>query len=239
MAIAHIEGNDAQAFGPQPSLAVTTAGAGTLPSGTAVVGVVVADDIGSGTFASILDDKLNSYPIIATVTNNSRRASIFALGNITNGPKTITVTYASNDGNVQIAFDAYSGCLANSNPVDNSGASFALQVVPTPGTGADGVTSGSVTTVTNGCLIWGAGVHMAAQSAVLSAGTGETSRQSGNLGLLTEDKAQVTAGTIASTFTSSANDASAAGLVALAPAGGGGGGSGLVLRLPRRIFVRR
>lgn len=223
MAIAHIEGNDAQAFGPQPNLGVTTTGGLALPSGTAVVGIVVADDLGAGTFASILDDQANSYPIVATVTNNSRRASIFALGNITNGPKTITVTYLSNDGNVQIAFDAYSGCLVNSNPIDNSGASLAMQVQPTPGTATDGVTSGSVTTVTNGCLIWGGGTDMAAQSSVLTQGTGETLRQSGTLGIITQDKAQTTAGAIASTMTSSVNAAIASALIALQPAGGGGG----------------
>jgi hypothetical protein len=242
MTIAHVQGNSAQAFGGagvSGSLMQVTISA--VGSGNSLVGVV-SGGVGSGqTLTSITDDKGNTYTILdsSVATGAGFATYTFALGNITNGPSTITANWSASVNNWGLAVDEFSGTLANSNPIDNSGASHIGNFQTAPGTGANGATSTAITTVANGCAIWGATIDHSGTANNATAGTGFTLAQTMSIKGITEYLIQSTAGSIAATATLSAVQTQFTAMIALAPAGGGGGGLRPLLLPTRRIFVRR
>ena len=79
-----------------------------------------------------------------------------------------------------------------------------------PGTGANAVTSGNVTTTTNGQYIFGATIQDDFGPIAITPGTGFTERESTDADNATvpqdsEDRIQATAGNIAATFTQNVN----------------------------------
>lgn len=184
---------------------------GTVFYGGAITGIV-----------SIKDDKGNNYNVIDTSSDATavNACTTFVLGNILNGPTTVTFTGTGSD-EIAIWLDEYSGVAPLSNPVD--GAAHKLVNLSVAATTANAITSGTVTPVTNGCLIYGTAINeTTALTAV--AGTGFTIRQSQTAvvaPIYTEDQTQAARAAIAGTFTQSATTATRwfVGVIAILPAG--------------------
>ena len=120
------------------------------------------------------------------------------------GTPTIQSQYNPTPGTTQaqntvMSIDPFTGSDAAS---ANDGQNAQLQNAP--GTGTDAVSSGTITTATNGSLVYGACIESSTGTDPGSIGTGFTLAQSnpgGGLVLKTEWKTQVTAGATAATFT--------------------------------------
>lgn len=193
-------------------------------SGNAVVGIV---SFGTGTLNSVTDDKGNTYNRETTINDgvNSQNAASFSLGNITNAPTTVTANFSAGVGARSIAVAEYSGISAVADPRDGHGG----QLQPSPGTGTNGLTSGSgncVTTI-DGDTIVGLTADSGG-SAVISHGTSfsairVTDTTAGCAGLNIEDLTQgAHSATTVATFTQNANDAGLTWAIALKAAAGGG-----------------
>lgn len=172
-------------------------------------------DYSPTTFVSATDSASNTYTLLDELrdTTNNVVLATFIRGNITNAPTTVSVTTSTASGNFIIACDEYTGAAAVTNPQDGHN----IQNQQTPTTGTDAVTSPTITTTVNGDIIWGATVNTAAQSLLTTNGTGYTTRQSGSHGGHSEDKQQATAGSVAATYTKSANTAQTTAVVAIHP----------------------
>jgi hypothetical protein len=166
---------------------------------------------GSGTndLTSVTDDKGNTYTVQQTVLDTAQAESMaaFFLPNITNGPITITGNLSTARGFRGIAFHEVSGVLT-SLPLDKNAGQDLIQ----PGTAANAVTSGSVTTTAAGDYIFAGTTDTAAvHASEFAAGTGYTIReQTGSAtaaSLATEDQIQAAAAAIAGTFTAAADGA--------------------------------
>lgn len=227
MAILHVQGIANFTSGGQTTITATFGAA--ITSGNAVVGAVHFDD-NNTTINSIADDKGNNYSFKSTAgagtqTDNVKEASgnfgvtaNFVLGNITNAPTVITVTFSSTSGGPHIVADEFSGIFANTAPVE----AHAGQVQTAPGTGTDALTSGPITPATNGDLIYGVTVENE-DSTLSSSGTGFTSTGldtgPGTHRLTSEWLVQGSAGSIAATFTSATGTNSSTLVMALKAAG--------------------
>lgn len=190
--IAHVQGM-VGASGPSSGVTTVTATfSAAVGSGNAVVGVAIC--LGSQVLSGVTDDKGNTYTIIDNASG-AHAFSTFWRGNITNGPTTITATFTASTGYPQIIMDEYSGVVS----MDGHKALYAGTV-----SGTDGLSTGNFTTTKNGDVIWGA-AYNAAGTTNISSGTGFTQREqdpvSGNWSLVSEDKTQTTAGSVAVTFT--------------------------------------
>jgi hypothetical protein len=224
------------------TIAVTLTAAVT--SGNAICGMVGHDS--AATLTSVTDDKSNTYNLETSVvdTTNSERVTAFSLGNITNGPSTITANISSSVGARSLIADEFSGILAASNPRDSTAHGGLWN--SSPGTGANGVTSGTFTTATNGDLLYGATANDSGDdTGTLTAGTtsgsfaltGTSSLTSSNACSMLKSEwcAQTTAGAgTAATFTQSVNVSRVTFLVALKAAA-----ASPVFALPRRVFLKR
>lgn len=148
-------------------------------------------------------DGTNTYTLIhnpTTVDTTSRYAMFYCLS-VTAGTFTVTANLSGAAfGNVIVHLIRGSGAVT----LDKS----ALASQGFPGTGTDAVSSGNVTTTTDGQYIFGASAKVNAAGNVLTAGTGFTSRtQQNNSGAasLSESRTQTSAGAIAATFTTSSD----------------------------------
>src|SRR6185312_3488206 len=148
MTISHVQSGTNQVAGAATSITVTLGSA--VGSGNCVVGAVTRND--NEAVVTITDDKGNTYTNLDQVHDASTGYYVtsFVLGNIINGPVTITATFGGSEGFRTIAVDEYSGVSVVSNPNDG----HAGQLQAAPGTGTDAVTSGAFTTTANGNLIW-------------------------------------------------------------------------------------
>lgn len=187
-------------FGPVTgSNSTTISFPAAVASGHAVMGIATFGS--SNQLRTITDDKGNSYSIDDSITDvpNDQTTVSFHLINITNSPITLTFTFL-NTGYYNAAMMAED--YANVGALDK----HTIQLQVSPGTTADAVSSGSVTTAFNGELIFGATSPPSA-AGTLSAGTGFTLQDSRDLtgGLIplgTESLVQGAAGAVAATFTS-------------------------------------
>lgn len=115
--------------------------------------------------------------------------------NIRSGSNTVTVSFGEGHQYRRIAISEYSG-VAPASPLDVTAKNMADGV-----TAANGITSNSATTSTDGELIFGAVMDDAGVTTI-AAGAGFTQRASvNNKDLVIEDMIQKTAGTVASTQT--------------------------------------
>ncbi len=189
-------------------------------SGNAVVGSFSIDSSGGGDIVSVTDDKGNTYTVVDNVNDatNVQRFCSFVLGNITNGPATITVGSTSKSFRT-VTWEEISGVAALSDPRDGHGG----QLQTAPGTSSNGVTSGSVTTTVNGDLIWGATCN-SSDGTVPSVGSGFAAGTGDSDGaiIVTENRTQTTAGAVAATFTAASNVHFITLVMALKAADGGG-----------------
>lgn len=201
MAITRVQGASNTASVSATSISATFGA--TVGNGNAVIVYVWFSNGGTTT---ISDDKSNSYTLVDTNSVVSVRS--FYLTNITNAPITVTVTFGTTQTGsntvASIMIDEFSG-IATSSPLDG----HTINRVTFPGTGTDAVTSGSITTTTNGDLIWGAVIDELSITNAAAAGTGftlGTQNAAGTNGRgATEYLIQGTAGSIAATFTQTAS----------------------------------
>lgn len=218
MAFTHIQGAHAGTGNTGGSTIAATGSA--VGSGNTVVGIVTWAGATTTTLSSVKDNQSNTYTVKDTVpdTSNDQAQASFVLGNITNGPVTITATFSNSTVFRTIIWDEYSGAAALSDPTDG----HTGQLQPTPGTGTDAVKSGNITTTVNGDLIYGGTIDTSAAT-LASSGTGFTSRTSDTVGAacITEDMTQATAGLVAATFTVGTSVACATFVIAVkAPSAG-------------------
>lgn len=192
----------------------------TVGSGHALfvsVGTASATD----TIVSITDDKGNTYTV-ADQTHNTIGAYTWVTAyiiNVANAPQTITATWGSSNPFSAIMVDEASG-IATSSAID--GHSSQKFGDPTPvGTGANAVTSGSITTTVNGDIIYSSTVDCT--SLGLVNGTGFTAIQSVASTFYSQSLIQSSAGSIAGTLTAvdgTSSDRIITSVVALQPASG-------------------
>ena len=192
-----------------PTIACTFGAAITSPD--AVV-CWITNDTSVGTVASVADDKTNSYTIPATggsVNDTTHQQSLtvaYAL-NLTNAPTTITVTFSASETFRGISCDEFSHVLT-AGAVDGN----TMQWLTAPGSGADAITSGNITTTASGDLIVG-GVVISSGTATITSGANFTIRE--NDATASESLVQSSAGAIAATFTENANQPAIVGVLAL------------------------
>lgn len=204
MAFSHIQG--AHNSSSAGATSITATFGISVTSGDCIVGVVLWGST-TNNLSGVTDSKGNTYTVLDTVTNvDGQSASSFCLGNITNGPISVTANFSASDSNLVLICDEYSGGLASSNPVDvHHGQSQSR-----PGTGTNAVSSGAATTTQNGDLIYGGAFDLSGASTTYTAGTGFALRTA-DTGLSrhgqSEDETQASAGSVAATFTSNQSGA--------------------------------
>ena len=148
--------------------------------------------------SGVADSRSQTFTSAVNVTDGATYSlATFYYANTTGGADTVTVTFAGAITYASLQCSEYSG-VATSSPLDK----FASNSQTTPGTGANAVTSGSVTTTTDGQLIVGWSTALTVGAGTTSAGTGFTGRTNVFGDTLCEDQVQTSAGAIAATFTS-------------------------------------
>ena len=202
-AAARVQGCTTQNGATSSATVVCTMGAGV--GGGHLVVLFVGTNVGVTGVSSVTDDKSDSCTVVdeAGGAGNYNLTSVYC-PNVTAGATTFTATLSS-AATLAMAFGAeFSGVLTTS-PLDV----HAAQTQTTPGTGANAITSGSVTTTHANELIVGGTVNRsgAAGAGTITIGTGFTLGQSVANTLTSEYQVQAAAGSIAATFkASSASD---------------------------------
>lgn len=149
--------------------------------------------------STVADSRSQTFTAAVNVTDNATYSlAIFYYANTTAGADTVTVIFAGAITYASLQCSEYSG-VATSSPLDK----FASNSQTDPGTGANAVTSGSVTTTTDGQLIVGWSSALVVGTETITAGTGFTGRTNVFGDTLHEDQVQTSAGAIAATFTNS------------------------------------
>lgn len=184
--------------------------------GTTTVDVVFGSDVTSGSVIAFTSFWTSGTGTLDSVVKQSGTASVgsssFAdnpvrdgLGSSTgqgylvvtgSGSLTLRATY-SVSVSAGILVHEISGCNTVS-PLDKS--AMVLQN-PSPGTGTDALTSGAVTTTSNGQYIFGSFFNTFLGAANWTAGTGFTDRETMTNRVFTESRIQTSAGAIAATAT--------------------------------------
>jgi hypothetical protein len=209
--------------GPTTSVSSATATFGSAVGSGNTILVAIGGYLTAGvvTGASVADDKSNSYTQLQARTDGGAEVTIyvFAAINVTNGPTALTFTAggATTLLNCQALGQEYSSV----GPVNGSLANSQF----TPGTTANVITTGNLTTTVNGCTIWGVSINgSTSPNNTTAVGAGFTQRTKdptdGDIGFISEDRVQSTAGAIAATFTDATSGGTnryATCVVALAP----------------------
>lgn len=147
--------------------------------------------------SGVADSRSQTYTAAVSVTDGSTfTLATYYFLNTTGGACTVTVTFAGAITYASLQVAEYSG-IATSAALDK----FASNSQTAPGTGANAITSGSVTPTTNGQLILGWTTALTVGAGTVSAGTGFTGRVNVFGDTLFEDQVQGAAGAIAATFT--------------------------------------
>lgn len=187
---AHVQSTSSTAFS---GTSIALAYGSNVTAGSLLVCHVYANHGVTG----IADSRTQTWSSAVSVTDNATYTlATYYFPNTTAGANTVTVTFAGTITYASLQIAEYSGC-ATSTPLDK----FASNSQTDPGTGTNAVTSGSVTTVTDGQLIVGWTSALVAGGSTVSAGTGFTGRTNIFGDTLHEDQVQTSAGAIAATFT--------------------------------------
>jgi hypothetical protein len=190
-----------------------------VTSGNTVWGIV-AWNATSGAPTSVTVGGV-SATILDTVSDvaDAASASTFILGNISGSPTSVVANFSPNQAFISLVAIEESGCLAATNPTDvHTG-----RLQSSPGTGANIINSGNVTTTVANDIIVGAYCD-AVGSTVGTAGTSplaftlRTTETALGEPVATEDGiVLVTPGTAASTFGQNANDSALSFVIAIKP----------------------
>lgn len=175
----------------------------TVTSGGCVTVYIAYDS--TATISTVADDKSNSYTVKNTITEtpDAIKISQAVLGNITNGPKTITVTFTGTIANSAVSIAEWAGCSAVTDPSDV----FGGQMVAS----SANPTTGNITTTVDGDLISGMVVNGTNNTAYTN-GSGYTNGLSANTFFSStsyldwEWQVQTTHGAIAATWTGAATN---------------------------------
>lgn len=213
------------------SVTLTGGGGGPAGSGQFVQGAIVANDGASATIAAVFPQKNTAGDlIVATIswgttaavptavtdsagntyslatstkdTNDTQYLAVYYAQNIVAATNTVNVKWSSTRAYRHFTVIEYSG-IAATNALDVTHGNFQS----TCSQATDGTTSGAATTASSGDLIFGtldvSGGDF--NTGTTTAGTGETLRTDSDEGEnFTEDKTQSSAGSVSSTFTSTA-----------------------------------
>ena len=214
---AFVQANRARAFGAS-SVGVTF-GSNTTTGN--LVACFVWWDTDTDTLNSITDSQSNTYTLLHNPTTlGTARAAMGYAKNITGGTTpTVTANFSGSPGDLVIGCMEISGANTTA-PLDQS----AMNTQNFPGTGTDLITSGSVTTTTDGEFIFGG--TRAEFGTTVTAGTNFTLDASGagHANIEHRTSNQPSAGSIAATFTPDANDGYITGIMTFIAADAGGGG---------------
>jgi hypothetical protein len=153
--------------------------------------------------SSVADSLTQTFTAAVNLTDGSTYSvATFYYANTAGGADTVTVTFAGAITYASLQCSEYSG-VQTSSPLDQTTSNNQTD----PGTGTDAVTSGNVTTTTDGQLIVGFSTALVVGAGTLSAGTNYTARTNVFGDTLCEDRVQTSAGSIAATFTNSLSTA--------------------------------
>jgi hypothetical protein len=215
MAPAHVQTTYATADTTATTIAV--AFASNVTAGNLLIVTAAWADGGTGNAPTITDTRGNTYTAAGSAhfdTPNGQGQHTYYVPSTTAGANTVTATFGTTTTYRRIEVTEVSGC-ATTSPVD-----AVSKFIGTSTTAANSVTSGSATTTTAGCYIYGA-FQRDGTTVTITSGTGFTQRL--NLtDVDIEDMTQASAGSVAATWTSSAATTYLATMVAFKPAGGGG-----------------
>src|SRR5258708_1993093 len=228
MSFAHVQGLATHGVITGANTFVATVG-DKVGSGNCVIGGIISVPNGI-TITSVQDDQGNTYTVKDSLNDatDSHQIFSFELGNITNAPHIITITFGSGSGNpVQVVIDEYSGALAAADPTDG----HAIVLRTAPGTGANAITSTSITTTVNGDLIYGVCFDQGTATPASTAGTsplsftlrGSDLDPTDAFSVVSEDAVQSAAGSVNTAFTNSTTgggDNFAVIIIAVKPAAG-------------------
>lgn len=147
--------------------------------------------------SGVADSRSQTFSSAVNVTDGATYSlAIFYYANTTAGADTVTVTFAGAITYASLQCSEYSG-VATSSPLDQTASNNQTD----PGTATNAITSGNVTTTTDGQLIVGWTSALVVGVGTVSAGTGYTGRTNVFGDTLHEDQVQTSAGSIAATFT--------------------------------------
>ena len=180
---------------------------GTVFSGTTIAvayssnvtagGLLVCHIYANHGISSVADSRSQTYSASTNVTDGATYSlATFYFPNTTGGACTITCTFAGAVTYASMQVAEYSG-VATSLPLDQTTSNNQT----TPGTATDAITSGSVTTTTDGQLIVGWTTALTGGVGTVTAGTNYTARTNIFGDTVDEDRVQTSAGSIAATFT--------------------------------------
>lgn len=226
MAIVHVQGaHNGNVLGGGTIANVATTGIGT---GNAICGAVSWDDSGGATIVSVTDNagSPNTYTLESVIrdSGNSESVVVFSLGNVQGNPTIITATFAGTASARTILWDEYSGISQVADPRDGHGGQFQA----TPGTTANAITSGNISTAIDGDLIYGVTVNTGPTgTATISAGTSFALRTTDTTASCaqtnSEDRVQAShSATTPATFTQASNENAVTVVIALKPSAGSG-----------------
>jgi hypothetical protein len=182
------------------SVSVTLAS--TVGVGNALCGCVKTDNPNALT---ITDDKSNVYLLGDNIirADSLRQGQSFYLTNITNAPRTITVSWPTASTTYRLVVDEFSG-VATTSALDAHHGQDQTSV----STSTDAISSGVATTTLDGDLLWVATIQKAVGSSnsAVAAGTGFTFTEAGNQAtdpnpMSAEWRAQNVHGAVSGTFT--------------------------------------
>lgn len=208
----HVQSANGQAFSGTTVQAVF---ASNVTAGNLIVVCLYANK----GLTSLADTRAHTYSTATANTDGSTYAfGAYYVANISGGANTVTATLTAAHTFALLSVHEYSGVITTS-PLDQ--ATFNFQA--TPGTGTNAITSGNVTTTTDGQLIFGCAGSTEANTGVVSAGTNYTIRQNPLNDNPSEDRVQASAGSTAATFTTNDTTASYHSLIATFKAGASAG----------------
>ena len=175
--------------------------------------IVAAVSWGSNASVTCSDSQGNNYVVATTQydSGNNQSLAICFAANVKGGANTVTATFTGTAAYRRFLIHEYQG-IAAVNPVD-----VVAKNVANGTTASNAITSTSAVTTASGDLIFGAVMDDAGVTTI-TAGTGFTQRQFvNNKDLATEDRVQISAGSIAATHTFGAAHHYLAQMVAFKP----------------------
>ncbi len=218
----------AQILGTDGTTATTIAAtfSTAVTSGNLVAGACMWGSANTSDLTSVTDNQSNTYTIVRSIADagDGQSAATFYRANVTNAPTTVTCNLAASLPYRGISIHEVSGADTSAPLGVETG-----QTQQSPGTGANALTSGSVTTTTNGEYIYGVSFNdgdLGTGSSDFAPGTGFTERSehltTTELSLASEDQIQTSAGSIAATFTLARNFSHITFIMTFKAAGAGG-----------------
>ena len=195
----------------------------TLGAAVAIDDIIVGMtgwDTTNGSVIGVVDNLGNSYTVHSDQIDdagNSQAGSTWHSKVTVAGTPTITTNFSPSASGRRTIAAAWSGSKAS--PFDTSKGNFQNA----PGTGTDAVTSTAITTAEDNELLVGLNQRTSAAVGTITAGSAYTSRLTVSSTVAIEDRILITAGSIAATFTFSADHRTITHIVAIKAISGAGG----------------